>query len=102
MKKGGSEKYILGSFVNWMKQMCHRKIMLRHDNEPAMLDFAEQVRLTAGKEGIEIKLDPVPPYSHASNGNAEKAVDTIQKQARALRFCLETRSGQNLHPGMVI
>ena len=98
--KGGSDKCAVASTVAWLKQLCHRKLQLRHDNEPAMKEFAEKVRVAAGLENITVKLDPVPPYSHASNGNAEKQVDIIQKQARALRFDLEIRSGLKLHPGM--
>ena len=70
LKKGPNEKYIVSSLIAWVKQLCHRKLKLRYDNEPAMVELAERVLAEAANEGISMTLDPVPPYSHTSNGSA--------------------------------
>jgi hypothetical protein len=84
--------------IMMMKQLCHKKVGLRHDGEPAMVELASRIQ-TAGKQhGLDIVLQKVPEYSHQSNGSAEKANDLVQKQVRTLRFDLEERAGLTLLP----
>ena len=72
-----------------MKQLCHKRVAIGHDGEPAMVALAQRVQVNGLKHGMEIQLQQVPAYSHQSNGSVEKANDFVQKQVRTLRLDLE-------------
>ena len=90
--------YMARAVIMLMKQLCHKKVGLRHDGEPAMVELASRIQTARKQHGLDIVLQKVPEYSHQSNGSVEKANDLVQKQVRTLRFDLEERAGLTMLP----
>ena len=52
--------YMARAVIMLMKQLCHKKVGLRHDGEPARVELASRIQ-TAGKQhGLDIVLQKVP------------------------------------------
>ena len=84
--------------LNDLKKLGHPKMVMRYDPEPALNSVVE-----AAKNGFdkELVLEKVPRGVSESEGEIERAVQTIESQSRTLRSALETRYGRKVpddHP----
>ena len=71
----GVEPYAVGSIVETLEQLGYKTVVLRSDNEPALLALKVAVR----KE-IEVELikEEVPVGDYQANGLVENAVKNVQ------------------------
>ena len=76
-----------------LEYLGYRRIALKRHQEPSIRSFARSVK--DGWSG-EMTLEASPKGESRSNGEAERAVQTIQGLSRTLREHLETHSGVKL------
>ena len=92
----------MAGIINSLRQLCHRKVVLKHDGEPSMIELAGQIQKQAGDKGVDVIMKQTPAYSHQSNGSCEKMNDIIQMPVRALNFDAEGRHGVSITPQLSI
>ena len=81
-----------------VERLGHLKIILKSDQEPAMLALKDAVR---SENRIDIVMEESPEYESKSNGEVERAIQTVQGQLRAMKDRLESRYNQRIggeHP----
>ena len=90
-KKGLDEKgYIVDAFVADMLWTGYSKVLLKSNNEPAMLQVLAEARKRLKEEKLEIVLDENSiPYDSQSNGGAEIGCKLLRGQVGAMWSCLE-------------
>ena len=87
-------------------RLGHRvKVLLKTDNEPALVDLRKGVVEELGKPGCpQVLLEAPPAYEPQSNGSVENAVQQVKGMVRTLMLALEARiQGEIpvLHPVML-
>ena len=97
-KKNQSE-YACGMVVKFLKLMRHTRFRLRADNEPSLNMLVEAIR---GVWQHWIRVDQTPLFSSASNGKAERAIQTVRRLAVTYRLAVEQRYGCRLSSTMTI
>ena len=97
-KKNQSE-YACEMVVKFLKLMRHTRFRLRADNEPSLNMVVEAIR---GVWQHWIRVDQTPLYSSASNGKAERAIQTVRRLAVTYRLAVEQRYGCRLSSTMTI
>ena len=80
----------------YIDRIGHRKVRLRTDNEPSIMEIA---KLVSKKREQETVVETTPRYSSASNGRAERTIQTIRKQMVTLKLAAESRYGFKLTAG---
>ncbi len=78
--------------------MGYKKIILKSDNEPAILALKEAV---IRETDVEIVTEEVPVADHPANGLVEYAIKNVQGQLRVIKDALESRQGRRIdgeHP----
>jgi hypothetical protein len=91
--------YLVHVICKFLTLMRHRKLRLKTDNEPAVLALAQAV--AKARLPDETLFDQTPLYSSASNGRAERTIQTVRRQAVCIRLDLERRYGMTIdsnHP----
>ena len=88
-KGGSSQKYLVDKVCDFCDFLNLRTLQLRHDSEPAMLDLCRKIKAKRDKSNKTTHLEPTPRYSSASNGRAERTIQTVRKQMVTLRLALE-------------
>ena len=86
----GHDDYAIGALKRIVEQLGYKRIVMKSDNEPAILLLKDLVRK---ETDVEIVMEEAPVGDHQANGAAENAVKNIQGQFRALKDALETRLG---------
>ena len=76
-----------------IKKLGYSKLVIRHDPEPALTSVAEAVK--NGFEGTLI-IEKSPKGVKESTGEIERAVQTLEGQARTFRATLESNYGEKL------
>ena len=93
-KGSGSDGYAvarIGEDIGWP---CHRKIILKSDNGPAILKLLKGSLKTARVEVDELEQvvgEQKVQYDSKSNSDSENAVKQVTKVLRTLRSWLEKR-----------
>ena len=77
-----------------------RRGIIKHDQEPALVEL---LRVVKGErpEALELQPEESPVGESQSNGQVERAIQTVQGQVRALKSCLEARHNSKIledHP----
>ncbi len=101
-KGGENTDCVAKTIFTLIKQLCHKRVGVRHDGELAMVARAQKVQINGKGHGVEIQIQQVPAYSHQCNGAAEKAHDLIQRQVWAMRLSFEQRGGFQIRSGFDI
>ena len=86
MSKVGGDAYAADAIVEDIDMMGSKKIVLKTDQEPAILDLAKEVR---NKRDLETVPENSPVGDSQANGLAEKGVQEIAGQIRVLKLGLE-------------
>ena len=63
-------------------------VILKSDQEPAVKELKARVKMERGEDII---MEESPAYEHRSNGEVERAIQTVQGQVRTLKSAMETR-----------
>ena len=71
-----------------IKGLGYRRVVLRCDNEPAIVAMAEAVK---AKCPVEIVIETSPPGDKNANGIAERSVQATEAHVRTLKADLESR-----------
>ena len=83
-----------------LEKVGYKKIILKGDNEPAIVAVQEEIKKRREEETI---LENAPVGQSQSNGVAERAVQAAGEQIRVLKLALENRLGVKItatHPIM--
>ena len=92
-KKGFSHEHRAAELIKHIAKLGYNEIILKCDGELAMKTIQEEVRKQRSEKTI---LENSPVGDSPANGAAERAVQAIAEQVRALRRGLEQRLGQRL------
>ena len=82
-----------------LRSLAYKRIVLRCDQEPAIMALVERVRQWC--DDIDIITETAPTADKNANGAAERAVQAAEGQARTLKLELERRIGGRIpaqHP----
>ena len=86
-KKGVGGGWIVKQADRELKKYGHHgRITLRSDGEPAIKDLLNRI---AGARAQETVIETTPAGDSKSNGRVERAVQSIEKQARVLTLATE-------------
>ena len=79
--------------ASFLKNLGHRKVVLKSDGEPSVVALKE----AAAKEtGIDWISEESPVGDHQANGLAENACKEVKRQVRVLRSALEEKLSKEL------
>jgi hypothetical protein len=81
--------YLTTCATKFITLLRHEGIRLRTDNEPAIVKLAEQV--AKAREPKTTMLEQTPLYSSASNGRAERTIQTVRRQSVTMKLDLQSR-----------
>ena len=82
----------------FLEKLGHKKVTIKSDQERAIIAMREEIKRHTW---VEIVDEKSKAYDSQSNGQAENAVQIVEKQFRTLRDSFETRIGSRLsscHP----
>ena len=76
-----------------MQVTATERVMLQGDTEPSVKQVLNSVEACRTRLGLATEKRLIPRGSHASNGQVEKAVDTVRRNSLTLKAHLEDRIG---------
>ena len=80
--------------MDHVKWLGYRKIVLKTDNEPAILKLLQESLRDLRVEGLDqVMAEISPEYDPQSNGNAEVGVELVKGMVRTMRSGLERELG---------
>ena len=92
--KGSDEDFAVDCLVSDIKWLGYSKVILKSDNEPAIVKLLTETLKSLRVEGLEqVCEEHPPPYDPQSNGGIEIGVKLIKGQLRTMRSDLESRVG---------
>eukprot|EP00971_Amphidinium_carterae_P260001 5158684-Amphidinium_carterae.1 len=80
LTRKGTTEFATSSFVEWLRSLGHRKMVLQSDGEPAMISLKDAVRMQA--VDLELILRKSPVGDHQANGAAESAIRRVKDMPR--------------------
>ena len=85
--------------------MGHIKLLLKSDNEPALLALARgallaiKCQVLADESPVEkISIERAPEHESQSNGGTECGIRQLRGLLRTIKLCTERRVGQTIPP----
>ena len=90
----GMNVHALAFFTAWLRGLGWKRLLLRSDNERALLAFLHAA--AASLEGVEVIEQASPEGDHAANGLAEVVLREVKAQTRVLKSHLEERLKRQL------
>ena len=88
--RGPGDQWVISRLLRDIENTGHAKITLKGDGEPAM---QELVKVIAEQRAQPTVPEAPPGNDHQSHGVAEKTVQDVMGQVRALKLSLEYRIG---------
>ena len=89
--KKGRWKYAEASIAKWISSLGHPKVVLQGDSENSLLALLAGVAAKA-TPGLVSKPRASPPYSKASNGQAERGNQLIAARVRTMLDVIRVRA----------
>ncbi len=83
----GLDSHAVESVKKMIERLGYKKIIMKSDNEPAILAFKEAVRR---ETDVEIVTEEVPVADHQAKG----LVENVQGKFRVINYALEGRQGR--------
>jgi hypothetical protein len=80
-----------------LRLMRHEKVKLRSDGEPTIKSLVQKIKDRWSQKRTTL-VEEMPLYSSASNGRAERAVQTVRRLANSVKVHAELRFKCKLHP----
>ncbi len=100
--KGADEDdYVVNIICNDVAWMGHTRLILKSDNEPALLNLIKRAMETIKVEIKEITTltsETAPKYESQSNGGTECGIRHVRGLFRTIKLCTERRIGQVIPP----
>ena len=103
----GADDPVVKRLSNFIKDSGISKMVYKTDQESALRSTIEEALRRTGRSGVFESFEAVPELSavgeSASNGKAERAVQTFEDQLRTLKSALDSRLKQKVpvnHPLM--
>ena len=93
--KKGKHVYAIKEMSKLIDWMGYRRIIIKTDQEPAIMDLKECVK---NERPEEIMFEESPAYDSRANGEVERAIQTVQGQLRAVKDAFEARYGHEMVP----
>lgn len=98
-KKGvDEEEYATRSLLRCVNCLCYKKMVMKSDQEPAIIRLLEHLRGYKGSDIVQIGIEHSPVHDHQANGLVERAVQTIEAQTRTMVLALEDRVQTKIDP----
>jgi hypothetical protein len=100
LAKGRDQEASVDLVASNLKKLGHKKIILKADQEPAIVDLVNGV---IDKRAEETLPEFSPVGDHRANGVAERAVQEVEDQVRTMKGALQRRLGvaiETSHPVM--
>jgi hypothetical protein len=93
IQKGREDPYTVASAVSWLAELGHWRVELQAGGAPAEQAFIMAVRAKALKDGVceTVLTRQGERYNSQATGGAERTVQTIRKQFKALMLAAEIR-----------
>ena len=88
--KGVGHPYAQWAVTRNLRMTGYRRIVLKSDNESSLVALARAIK---GEWDGEIALENSPRYESRSNGEIERAIQTVSGLARTLKEALQMESG---------
>ena len=85
------EGYMVDQLVLDIPWLGHARIVIRSDNEPAVLKVVDRVLAAAKAKGVNAASEGSVPYDPQSNGAAEGAVRRLKGSLRTIIMGFENR-----------
>ena len=93
--KGTEDPHVVKKVRDSIEELGYRKILLKTDGEPALVQVQEAVIKSRMQEAIP---ENPPAHDPQSNGVAEAAVREVKAQIRAVKIGLESRIKVKIQP----
>ena len=96
-KGNDEEQYVANLVVSDIEWMGHARVIIKHDNEPALTAFARQVIVNLKSQGTKIESatsEQPPKYDSQAAGGTEIGIRAIRAMFRTMKACLESRLGK--------
>ncbi|CAE7812347.1 GIP [Symbiodinium sp. CCMP2592] len=93
-RKGGagSTTHLAEALVQFTTQLGYNTLVLKADNENAAKALKDKVQKVRSSLGLSTTLQESIPYDHESNGAAERAIQTVRRQANTILDELRERT----------
>jgi thiol-disulfide isomerase/thioredoxin len=91
--QSGLDSYAIGAVVREIELSGYNQLILKSDQGPDILNLLRAVKRER-KEDIRIMPEESPVGEHQSNGEVERANQTLQGQFRSMKLALESRYGR--------
>jgi len=105
VKGRDEDNYVAGLTAADVQFLGHVKVILKTDNEPALLALATaallNIRIDAQKDESPVRsvsIEHSAEHESQSNGGTECGIRAVRCQFRTLKLCLEERIGQKIPP----
>ena len=92
--KGTGDERIVKKVLQSIRETGNTKMVLKTDGEQAMVQLQEQI--ITERENKTIPQNP-PAHDPQANGEAERAVQDVKAQLRAVKLGLEARIGEEIN-----
>ena len=93
------KRHAVDIIVDDVVWLGYSKVILKSDNEPAIIKLSKEALATLKVPGLEqAGEEHPPPYDSQANGSVENAVELMKCGFRTLKFCLERRIGKRIPP----
>ena len=97
--KGTSHAYPAAQALSDIEQLGHSKIILKNDQEPAIVDLHNAIATKCKDKGISVVPENSPVDESQSNGVTERAVQDVEGMVRTLKDQLETSYSKKIESG---
>ena len=94
--KGTKHPYSVGQAVHDIDQLGYSKLILKNDQEPAIVDLQKQVVVELKEKGIECIPENSPVSESQSNGVIERGIQDIEGQVRVLKDMLDHKYNRKI------
>ena len=105
VKGRDEDNYVAGLIATDVEFMGHTKLILKTDNEPALLALATaallNIRIDAQKDESPVRsvsMEHSAEHESQSNGGTECGIRAVRGVFRTIKLCLEERIGQKIPP----
>ena len=95
----GADEYEVAELKNDVSGCGFTEVLVRSDNEPAILALKESAATALKLRGVNVKMEESALYGSQSNGLAKSAVKDAKDAVRTNSACLVRRFGQEFPGG---